>query len=146
MMNVEQIGEGVLYAAVLQRLQVRHVLWQSGEVRFHVLVVGIDLAAFGVRHAQGLDRPDDDAATIPQVVRAYMDEVRDIKNSDPSVERVVQHLPIGMLGVLQGLDGLLPDGFCRHQPQDKGVILFDPGIPNQGYGVRGEDRLAAARG
>ena len=57
-----------------------------------------------------------------------MNEVRDIEDADASVERVVQHLPVGVSGVFQRLDSLLADGFRRYQPEDQGMVLFDPGI------------------
>jgi hypothetical protein len=144
--DMHQVGEGELHAAAFQRFQPRQGLGQRREVRLHVLVVGIDLAALGVRDAQRLDRAHDDAAMVADVVRADMREVRDVEHAHPAVEGLVQRLPIGVAGVLQRLGRLKPDRVRRHQPQDHRIVLLHPGVARDADGVGAEDRLAAPGG
>ena len=72
----------------------------------HLLVVGIDLAAFGIVDPQGLDRADDDACTVSKVMRADLRKIADVEHLNPPLELCVERLPIRMARILQGLHGL----------------------------------------
>ena len=143
---VQQVGEGVFHAAVFAPLQPRRDGVRPGEMRLHVLVVGVHLAAFGALHPQGLDGADDDAAGVAQVLRAEAGEVRDVEHAHLSGEGVVQGPPVGVAGILQRLRRLPADGVGRREPEDERMVLLDPGVAGHGDGVGGEDGLAAAGG
>ena len=144
--EAEQVGEGVFESAVLQPRQAGRRMRQRGEMRLQVLVVGIDLAAFGVLDAQGLDGADDDAATAADVVRAQLREVGDVEHAGPPVERRVERAPVGVAGVLERLRRLAADDVGGREPEDQRIFLLDPRLARHGDGVRGEEGLAAAGG
>ena len=143
---VQQVGEGVFHAAVFAPLQPRRAGVRPGEMRLHVLVVGVHLAAFGALHPQGLDGADDDAAGVAQVLRAEAGEVRDVEHPRPSGEGVVEGPPVGVVRILQRLRRLPADGVGRREPEDERMVLLDPGVAGHGDGVGGEDGFAAAGG
>ena len=141
--EVEQVREGELDAAVFPWFETGCGLGDAGEVRFEVLVVGVDLAPLGVRDPKGLDGADHDAAMVAEIVRPDMGEVRDVEYPHPPGERCVQGLPVGVAGALERLDGLDADGVGRHQPQHQGILLLDPGASSYSDGMGCEDRLSA---
>ena len=67
--DVHQVSEREFRPAAVQRLQPRRKPPQPTEMRLQILVVGVDLAAFGILYPQGLDRADDDAAAIADILR-----------------------------------------------------------------------------
>ena len=142
--NMQQIGEGKLDPATLQLLQTRPSVWDSGEVWFHLLVMGVDLAAFGVRHPQRLNGADHNATVIAQVVRPNVGEVGNIEYAHPTVKVFIQDLPIRVASVLQRFDCLRTDSLCRHQPQDQRIVFLYPGIARHGNGVSAQNRFATA--
>ena len=144
--EVQQVGKGKLHGAAVQPFQARQRWRQRGEVRLHLLIVGVYLAPLGALDAQRLNGADHQAAAIPQVVRPDVGEVRNVEHPHPAVKRRVQYLPVRMTRVLQRLDRLPADGVARHQPQRQRIVLLDPGVAGNGHGMRGEDGLAAAGG
>jgi hypothetical protein len=75
-------------------------------MRLHVLVVGIDLAAFGVVHPQRLDRADDNARVIADIVRTDRREVGDIEHPHQALELRIERPAIRMARVAQRFDRL----------------------------------------
>lgn len=145
-MGVHQVGEGELHPAAVQPFQSRCRGGEAGEMRLHVLVMGIDLAALGVGNAQRLNGADDDAKLVADVVRAQLGEVGNVENTDAAAKSFVQGAAIGVAGILQRLHRLAADDVGRHQPQYQRIVLLDPGIAGNTDGMGSQDRLAAAGG
>ncbi len=104
----------------------------------------VDFAAFSVVHPQRLDRADDGARIIADILWPDRREVGDVEDPHPALELLIERLAVGMARVAQRFDGLQPDRVRRHQPQHQRIILLHPGITGHADGVRGEDGLAAA--
>ena len=111
---MQQVGEGEFDGAIVQLFQTRRSIPDAGEVRFHLLVVGVHFAPFGALHPQRLNGADHNAAVVAQVVRPEVGEVGDVERAHPAVKSVVQRLPISMAGIFQGFDCLPADGIGRH--------------------------------
>ena len=144
--DVEQVGKREPDPAAVEPFEPGRALGDGREVRLQVLVVGIDLAALGAPHSQGLDGAGDDAAVVAEIVGTDVREVRDVDDPYPPGERLVQRLPVGMAGVLERLDGLPADGVGRREPQHQGMVLLNPGVAGDGDGVGAEERLTASGG
>ena len=119
-------------------------LRQRAEMGFEILVVRINLAAFGVLYPEGLDRADNDAATVPDVVRPDVAEICDIEHAHPTAKGFFQRLPVRVARILQRLGGLPADRLRRRQPQHHRPVFFYPGVARDRDGMGAEDRLAAA--
>ena len=75
-----------------------------GEMRLHLLVMGIDFAPLGTPHPQRLNRTDHNATMIADIVRSNMREIRNIEHPHPTIKSIIQHLPIRMTSGLQCLN------------------------------------------
>jgi hypothetical protein len=143
-MDVQQVGEGKFRPAPVELFQTGRQALQRAEMRLHVLIMRIDLAAFRVRHPQGLNRADDDAGVVANVMRTDDRKIRDVEDAHASIEHLVQRPAVRVPRVLQRLDRLQPDRVRRHEPEDKRMILLDPGVARDADRMRAEDGLAAA--
>ena len=95
--EVHEVDEGEFNAPAVRPLKLRRSGGQGGEVRLHLFVVGVDLAANGVADPQGLDGADDDAAFIAHVVRAQLREIPNVEKRAPD-PRTTRPEPAGRRG------------------------------------------------
>ena len=142
--HVQQVGEGDLHLPACQSFQARQVLGQAAEVRLQVLMVRVDPAPLRALGAQSLDGADNQAAVAAEVMGADVREVGNVEDPDTPLKGVVQRLPVGMGRILQRLNGLLPYGVGRRQPERHRVVLFHPGIAGNAHCMGAEEGLAAA--
>ena len=69
-----------------------------------------------------------------------------IHHLNTPVEKAVDALPVGMVGILQVLEGLFQDGVGRHKPSHHFRQLGRGVVENGSQGIAGNESLAARRG
>ena len=145
-MQRQQVAEAVFDRAALQAFQAGGVGRDADEMRLQILVVGIDLAAFGAVDAQGLQRADHNDDFILQVLRAELGEVGDVNHQQLPAKDCFERQAVRMAGLLECGERLGADGVGGHHPQDHGMFLFEVGLGGHGDAARRQVGLAAAGG
>ena len=79
-------------------------------------------------------------------MRCKLRKVANIEHAHAALERLIQHLPVGMAWVLQRFGGLQSDRVGGHKPQHKREIFFNPDVFGNSDRMRGKDCLAAPGG
>ena len=142
---VDEVHERELRLARVVLLRV-HPLGKpdGGEVRLVALVVLVDVVLLLVLLDERLLRRHDDARVALDVRRRYHEHFVEVEHLHVPLERLVQRLPVRMPRLLERVGGLPSDRLGRREPDDERAL---PALAF-GYhldGMRGDDRLAAAR-
>ena len=146
----QQVAEGEfdppLGAALagLDPLHPRGIGGHGGEMRFEILVMGINAAAIGIGDTQGLHGGHHDAGAALQIGRGDLREIGNIEYPETAAEGIVQGFIIRVARGPQRFHGLAADGVGRHQEQRQREFPVQIGCCRDRHGMGGQQRLAAA--
>lgn len=106
----------------------------------------VDLAAFRLFDAEGLDSGDGDDGSAVVVGALAVEGVGDAHDPDILAEGVSERAAVRVCPVLQRGERLIPDRLRRYQPKHRRRICEKEAVTGDAHRMRGENSLATSSG